>query len=110
MKMVRCAWMWKTSCSEVWQRMPSTGEPVAAAVRPASGAADGMGTPSKPLLPGLGAGFSLPSVLSGARLSFPSPACGLFDPPLVAASTIAMTAAMATTPAPAHINSRRCLA
>src|SRR6266566_6617525 len=104
--------MWKISCSEVWQRIPSTGEPVAAADRPASGgAAAGIGTPSTPLLPGLGGGCSGPSALIGPVVSRGVLARGpAGPPPLVTASTIAMTAPIARTAAPAHRNSRRCLA
>ncbi len=61
--------MWKTSCSLVSQLIPSTGLPVATVAVPASAGAEGTGTPSGPLGPGAGAGFSVPSVLSEASLS-----------------------------------------
>ncbi len=69
-----------------------------------------MGTPSNPLLPGLGAGFSVPSVLSGASFCPDVFPCVPDLPPLVTASTMAITAPIARTPAPAHMSIRRCLA
>src|ERR1700728_3228168 len=67
---VRWAWMWKATCSPRSQLIPSTVFPVATVARPASAGADGTGTPSAPLAPGAGSGFSVPSVLSEASLSF----------------------------------------
>ena len=98
---VRCAWMWNTVCSAVWQLIPSTAWPVAAVVVPASGAADGIGTPSGPAAPAAGAGWRFPSVLSAASGS-PFP-----ELPPVTASVIPTAAAITTTAAPAAASHRR---
>ncbi len=104
-KTVRCAWMWNRTCSLVWQRMPSTGWPVALAAVPASGGALGMGTPSGPVGPGAGAGLSVPSVLSA--VSFGDDA-GLEPPPEVAASAMPIAAPATITTAPSAASQRRC--
>jgi hypothetical protein len=103
-KTVRCAWMWNSVCSLVWQLIPSTGWPVAAAVL-ASGGPAGIGTPSGPSGPAAGAGLRVPSVLSGASDS-PLPEL----PPPVTASVMPTAAAMITTAAPvttSHSRRRR---
>src|SRR5580692_9064836 len=98
---VRCAWMWNTVCSAVWQLIPSTAWPVTAVAVPASGAADGIGTPSAPAAPAAGAGWRFPSVLSAASGN-PFPEL----PPLTA-SVMPTAAAMTTTAAPAAAIHRR---
>jgi len=72
-KIVRCAWMWNSVCSLVWQLIPSTVCPVAFDAVPASGAAPGIGTPSGPIGPPAGAARSVPSVLSAANVKPPWP-------------------------------------
>src|SRR6266581_4788768 len=108
-KMTRCEWMWRASCSDVWQRIPSTARPVAAELVPASGVPSGIGTPSKPFAPGLGAGRRLPSVLSGPSLSTGwLPVVPDFPP--FTANTIATAATIARTAAPIPVKSLRCRA
>src|SRR5215475_9093592 len=92
-KMVRCAWMWNSTCSLVSQWMPSTGWPAVLADGPASGGALGIGTPSGPFGPGGGAGLSAPSVLS--EVSF-----GDEPEPLLAAEPPEVTASVIPTAAP----------
>ena len=103
---VRWAWMWKTSCSLVSQLIPSTGLPVATVAAPASAGPAGTGTPSGPLGPGAGAGFSVPSVLSEASLSCGVPPAALRGFPLllVTASVMATAAMMTTTAAPIPVS------
>src|SRR6516162_11611485 len=101
-KMVRCAWMWNTVCSLVWQLIPSTGWPVAPVAVLASAGPAGTGTPSGPVGPAAGAGWRVPSVLNGARGSPPPP-----ELPPVTASVMAITAAMTTTAAPPAISHGR---
>ena len=55
-KTVRCAWMWNSVCSLVWQLIPSTGWPVATVAVLASAGPAGTGTPSGPAGPAAGAG------------------------------------------------------
>src|SRR5580693_6959083 len=98
---VRCAWMWNTVCSAVWQLIPSTAWPVATVAVPASGPAVGIGTPSGPAAPGAGAGWRFPSVLSAASGS-PFP-----ELPPVTASVMPTAAAITTTAAPAATSHRR---
>src|SRR5205807_2435885 len=72
-KIVRCAWMWNSVCSDDWQPIPSTACPAVLAARPASGAAPGTGTPSDPAAPAAGTGWSVPRALNGARFSAADP-------------------------------------
>ena len=66
----------------------------------ASAGAAGTGTPSGPLGPGEGSGFSVPSVLSEASLSFGVPPAALAGLPLLLVTARVMaTAAMITTTA-----------
>jgi hypothetical protein len=106
-KMVRCAWMWNSVCSLIWQLIPSTGWPAAAVAVLASGAAAGTGTPSGPAGPAAGAGWREPSVLSGASGSaVPGPP----ELPPVTARVMPTAAAMTTTttaPAAASHTRRR---
>src|SRR5271169_1025864 len=98
----RCAWMWNTVCSLVWQLIPSTGWPVATVAVLASGAPAGIGTPSGPAGPGAGAGLRDPSVLSGASGS-PLPEL----PPPVTARVMPTAAATTTTTAALTASHRR---
>src|SRR5580704_1343024 len=98
---VRCAWMWNTVCSAVWQLIPSTAWPVAAVLVPASAAPDGTGMPSGPAGPAAGAGWRFPRVLSAASGS-PFP-----ELPPVTASVMPTAAAITTTAAPAAASHRR---
>src|SRR5215475_8387807 len=106
-KMVRCAWMWNSTCSLVSQWMPSTGWPAVLTEGPASGGALGTGTPSGPFGPGGGAGLSVPSVLS--ELSFGDAVAEplLAEPPEVAARAMPTAAPATITTAPSAI-SQRC--
>src|SRR5450755_463007 len=105
---VRCTWMWYTVCSAVSQLIPSTVFPVAELAELASAGAAGTGTASGPLGPGEGSGFSVPSVLSEASLSFGVPPVALAGLPLllllllllVTARVMATAAMITTTAAP----------
>src|SRR5215472_2219295 len=105
-KIVRCAWMWYTSCSLVLQAIPSTACPVAIAAVPASGAPAGTGTPSAPFAPGAGAGRREPRVLSAASLTDDPPEDPAEDPE-VAASVPPTAAAMTATATPPVASQRR---
>src|SRR6516225_1553589 len=106
--MVRCAWMWNSTCSLVSQWMPSTGWPAVVAEGPASGGALGIGTPSGPFGPGGGAGLSGPSVLSAASFGGDEPDAPLAaEPPEVTASVMPTAAPPTITTAPSAI-SQRC--